>query len=367
MSEGSIKPEAVLEALGKVGVPGFDADVVSLGYVKDLEVGDEVSFRLALQAPLTPSRQRLDAACREALAPVVGETPVRVELSAKIPQSFTQDGKPGLSPGVKNFIAVGSGKGGVGKSTCAANLAVGLARSGASVGLLDTDVYGPSVPLLFGVTRQGFMEHMALLHSQGQAGTEDQPVLHPYEAHGVKTMSLGYLVEEDKAAIWRGPMVHGAIQQLIRDVAWGELDYLVMDLPPGTGDVQLTLAQTLAMAGVVIVCTPQPVALSDARKALQMCQQTRTEVIGLVENMTGPIFGEGGAQDAAEEWGIPFLGSVPMDAEARISGDKGIPLLAQEEAEGPLVDGMWAMVDRVTATLAQRVRARPRTLPINRS
>jgi ATP-binding protein involved in chromosome partitioning len=361
----TISKESVLEALGKIPAPGTGSDIVSLGYVKDLESDDEVSFRVVFQGPLTPARIAVEAACRTALEPLGAK--VKVELAGHIGSSFGEGEAKGPALGVKNFVAVGSGKGGVGKSSMAANLAVGLAKAGARVGILDTDVYGPSIPLLFGVTRQAFMEEMAMLHAQGKAGSEERPLLVPYEAHGVKTMSLGYLVEEDKAAIWRGPMVHGAVQQLIRDVQWGELDYMIIDMPPGTGDVHLTLSQTVTLAGLAIVCTPQPVALADARKARQMCEATKTECLGIVENMTGPIFGEGGARDAAEEWKIPFLGSIPMEAAMRVSGDKGTPILAQDDASGPMVDALWDMIDRVTAVVAKKARARPRSLPIRRS
>lgn len=268
---------------------------------------------------------------------------------------------------IKHKIVVLSGKGGVGKSTVATNLAVALSLSGARVGLLDVDLYGPSVPLLFGTTREAWMEEMDLLHHEGKLPPEGQPQIMPLERYGVKTMSLGYLVEPDKAAIWRGPMVHGAIQQLLRDVCWGDLDYLILDLPPGTGDAQLTLSQTIQLAGAMIVCTPQPVALADARKALQMFQTTKTEVLGIVENMAGPIFGEGGARDAAHEWKIPYLGSLPLDVAVRQSGDDGRPLLADEEATGPLVDALWDVVDRLSCVLAGKARAKPRSLPIRRS
>ena len=368
----SLDADAVLSALQQVEAPGSDGgDIVSLGYVKDVSVADgKVSLRVEFPAPLTPSREAVAARVREALAAQAAQ--VDVSLEGRIPASFAGEGRSSLAPGVKNFIAVGSGKGGVGKSTIAVNLAVGLARAGARVGLLDTDVYGPSVPLLMGVTRQAFMEQTQLRAAE----TQGQHALLPYRAHGVDTMSIGYLVEPDQAAIWRGPMVHGAVSQLLKDVAWGELDYLVIDLPPGTGDVQLTLAQNAPLAGAVLVATPQPVAIADARKALNMFKTTKTEVLGMVENMAyhhcrhcnerDDIFGARGGQDAAHEWGVPFLGSLPLDSFVRQTGDEGVPVLARDEP-GPLGDALWAMIDRLTSTLAAKVRNRPRTLPITRS
>jgi ATP-binding protein involved in chromosome partitioning len=381
----SVSEQAVLGALGKVlapGAPSTPADVVSLGYVKDLSLTDGVKLRIEFPAPLTPARRAAGDAARAALAAAFPGAKVAVEVEGRIPSAFV-GGDPGpkkkvLAPGVKNFIAVGSGKGGVGKSTIAVNLAVGLARAGARVGLLDADVYGPSVPLLMGVTRQAFLEEMSLRHAKGEGRGEDgNPLLLPHEAHGVRVMSLGFVVEPDKAAIWRGPMVHGAIQQLLGDVVWGELDYLVMDLPPGTGDVHLSLAQSVPLTGAVVVCTPQPVALADARKAVDLFRSTKTDLLGLVENMSyyacphcgqhDDVFGGGGAKDAAFEWKVPFLGAVPLDTRVRITGDKGVPALAEGAAAGPVTDALWAVVDAVTGVMAERVRAKPRSLPIKRS
>lgn len=380
----AVKTESVLEALRRIPAPGMTGDIVGLGFVKDLKTDGAVRLRVEFPGPLTPARRGVEQACREALRDVAPGG-VEVTVEGRIPSSFAgapEDApkKKVLAPGVKNFIAVGSGKGGVGKSTIAVNLAVGLARAGARVGLLDTDVYGPSVPLLMGVTRNAFLEEMALRHAQGEGrGPEGNPLLLPYEAHGVKTMSLGFVVEPEKAAIWRGPMVHGAIQQLLGEVQWGELDYLVMDLPPGTGDVQLTLAQSVPLTGAVVVCTPQEVALADARKAVDLFRATKTEVLGLVENMSyyvcphcrehDDVFGTGGAQDAAEEWKLPFLGALPLDTRVRRTGDAGRPALAAEsQADGtPLAEALWGIVDRLTGVLAEKVKARPRSLPISRS
>jgi ATP-binding protein involved in chromosome partitioning len=284
--------------------------------------------------------------------------------------------KQPTAPGVKNFIAVGSGKGGVGKSTVAVNLAVGLAAAGASVGLLDTDVYGPSVPLLTGITRESYLDFASQDGRLAEQG--DRPMIEPIVKFGVKIMSIGFLVEPEKAVIWRGPMVHGAIQQFLRDIRWGELDYLIMDMPPGTGDVQLTLSQTVPLTGAVIVCTPQPVALADARKAFQMFQTTRTDVLGIVENMAyfqcrhchekEPIFGSGGGEKAASEWGIPFLGSLPIDVSVRAGGDEGRPVMAFED-ESPIKTAFREVVERIAAAVSVKnaKRAARRVLPVTRS
>ncbi len=381
----AVKTESVLEALSRIPAPGMTGDLVGLGFVKDLTASDgAVSLRIEFPGPLTPARRAVEQAAKDALRDLAPGG-VQVKVEGRIPSSFAgapEDApkKKVLAPGVKNFIAVGSGKGGVGKSTVAVNIAVGLARAGARVGLLDTDVYGPSVPLLMGVTRQAFLEEMALRHAAGEGrGPDGQPLLIPFEVHGVKVMSLGFVVEPDKAAIWRGPMVHGAIQQLLGDVQWGDLDYLVMDLPPGTGDVQLTLAQSIPLTGAVVVCTPQPVALADARKAVDLFRATKTDVLGLVENMSyyvcphcrehDDVFGSGGAQDAATEWKLPLLGALPLDTRVRQTGDAGRPVLALEsQAEGtPLAEAMWKIVDRLTGVLAEKVKSRPRSLPISRS
>jgi len=230
--------------------------------------------------------------------------------------------------------------------------------------------------LLMGVSQETFFRHLNAKVAANPPAPGETPPLYPFEAHGVATMSLGYLVEPDKAAIWRGPMVHGALQQMLRDVAWGELDYLILDLPPGTGDVQLTLSQSVPLAGGVIVCTPQPVALADAHKAVTMFRTTKTEVLGIVENMAfhacsscghrDDIFGSKGAQEAARTWEIPLLGSLPLDTRVRESGDSGAPVLATD-ADGPLGEALWAVIDRLTMVHAETVRARPRSLPVTRS
>lgn len=366
--------DSVLDALGSVPAPGAQGEsIAALGLVKDIEAKDgKLSLRVEFPGPLTPTRKAVEAKCREALADLAAE--VEVTLDGRIPASFTGEG--GLAPGVKNFIAIGSGKGGVGKSTVAANVAVGLAKCGARVGLLDTDVYGPSVPLLMGADQEAFFKNLNAKVAANPPAPGETPPLYPFEAHGVLTMSLGYLVDPDKAAIWRGPMVHGALQQMLRDVVWGELDYLILDLPPGTGDVQLTLSQTVPLAGGVIVCTPQPVALADAQKAVTMFRTTKTEVLGIVENMAfhacsacghrDDIFGSEGAQRAAAEWEIPLLGSLPLDTRVRESGDVGTPVLATSD-EGPLAEALWGVIDRLTTVHAETVRSRPRSLPVTRS
>ncbi len=394
----TIDDAAVLAVLGQVAAPGAASpghkaasgptDIASLGFVKDLAASSAgIKLRVEFPAPLTPARRAVETVSKAALSKAFPGVPVEVTIEGRIPSAFvggegTGPKKKVLASGVKNFIAVGSGKGGVGKSTVAVNLAVGLARAGARVGLLDADVYGPSVPLLTGVTREAFMEEMSMRAAQGQlaagGGEAPPPQLMAFEALGLKVMSLGFVVEPEKAAIWRGPMVHNALQTLLGEVNWGELDYLVIDLPPGTGDVHLSLAQFVPLTGSVIVCTPQPVALADARKALNLFQSTKTPVLGLVENMSGhscskcghvdDIFGTGGARDAAFEWQIPFLGSIPLSTDVRHSGDRGRPLLADvDRPEDALSTACWGVVDRVTHVLGETVRARPRSLPIRRT
>ncbi len=270
--------------------------------------------------------------------------------------------KPRGVAGVTNFIAVASGKGGVGKSTVAANLAAALAKSGAAVGLLDADVYGPSVPLMFGIPEDE------------KPRVNDERHIVPLVRYGVKLLSMGFLVDEANAVIWRGPMVSSAVRQFLGQAAWGELDYLVIDLPPGTGDIQLTLVQTVPLTGAVVVSTPQPVALADARKAVKMFENVHVPVLGVVENMayfTPPdlpdrryyLFGEAGAQRLAAEIGVPVLGEVPIEQAAREAGDRGTPIVLAEP-ESATAQAFSAMADRVAAEVARRNDEAPPTLPI---
>jgi ATP-binding protein involved in chromosome partitioning len=313
-----VSPQDVLNALKAVRDPDLGRDIVTLGFVKDLEVGDSrVSFTIQLTTPACPVRDQLVAQARAAVA-ALGVANVEVRLATQVPSPVAGHA---LIPQVKNTVAVASGKGGVGKSTVAANLAVALQRTGAKVGLMDTDVYGPSVPILMG-------------------GTETPHVVEgkiaPPIEYGIKIMSMAYFLPKDEAVIWRGPMLHKTIQQFLGDVRWGELDYLLMDLPPGTGDIQLSLSQTIPLTGAVIVSTPQDLALSVASKAITMFQKLNVPILGIVENMSyyvcpqcghrEEIFGHGGAREAAKKLGFAFLGEIPLDPSIRVQSDSGKPV-----------------------------------------
>ncbi|RMF87244.1 MAG: iron-sulfur cluster carrier protein ApbC [Nitrospinota bacterium] len=321
-----ISEEQVRQVLRQVQEPVFQRDLVSLEMVKDIGIkGSKVSLTLELATPAHPLKEQIAAACREAVEQIEGVNEVEVALTANVVPHHAGDGQQAPLPGVKNIFAIGSGKGGVGKSTVSANLALALARYGAKVGLLDGDVYGPSIPMLLGIQAD---EKPAIQGNQ----------MIPLTKYGIKVMSLGLLIEEDTAVVWRGPMLGKAVQQMLHDVAWGELDYLVIDLPPGTGDVQLTLAQSVPLAGAVVVTTPQNVALLDVRRAIGMFQRVQTPLLGIIENMSyflcphcgqrTDIFKHGGGRVASEKLGIPFLGEIPLDPSISIGGDEGTPVVA---------------------------------------
>ncbi|HEX9401045.1 MAG TPA: iron-sulfur cluster carrier protein ApbC [Anaeromyxobacter sp.] len=348
---------AALDALRKVMDPELRRDLVSLGMVKDLAVeGESVRLKVELTTPACPLKEVIGKDVRSALE-VAGFKRVEVSWGAQV------RGAPGvaqsqLTPGVKNIILVGSGKGGVGKSTVAVNLAVSLARLGAKVGILDADIYGPSVPVLTGLSQR--------------PTSKDGQRLEPLEAHGVKTMSIGFLVDPDQALIWRGPMVTGALIQLLRDVNWGDLDYLVLDLPPGTGDIPLTLAQNVRAAGVVLVSTPQDVALADVIRAKLMFDKVSIPVLGIIENMSSficphcrgetQIFAHGGVRTAADKMGIRFLGEIPIDLAIREGGDNGLPIVSGAP-ESPQAQAFLAVARNVAGAVSTQVLKAPR-LPV---
>lgn len=321
----SVTQADILAAMSKVMDPELHIDLVKAGMVKDIRVsGDTAKLKIELTTPACPMKGKIQADSEAALKAVPGLKSFDIEWGAQV--RAAGGGLPGgaLLPQVKNIILVGAGKGGVGKSTVAVNLAAALAQHGAKVGLLDADFYGPSVPLMTGL-------------GDKRPVSPDGKSLNPLEAHGLKVMSIGFLVEADQALIWRGPMLHGALMQLVRDVSWGELDYLVLDLPPGTGDVALTLSQSIRAAGAVLVTTPQDVALADVVRAKQMFDKVHIPVLGIVENMSQfvcpncshitPIFNHGGGRKAAQMFGIPFLGEIPLDLKVRESGDSGVPVV----------------------------------------
>ncbi len=327
--------EKVLEALGNVQEPDLGKDIVTLNMVKDIEIdGNYVAFTVVLTTPACPMKDLIKNACVNAIRLLVNkEATVNVRFTANT-TTHRKDAREVL-PKVKNIIAVVSGKGGVGKSTVAANFALALARGGASVGLMDADIYGPSVPIMFGV--RGERPLMT-------AGPDGKGMIVPLEKFGIKLMSIGLLVDEKSAVVWRGPMVSSAIRQFVTDVLWDELDYLVIDMPPGTGDIHLTLLQTVPVTGVIVVTTPQDVALADAKKGIAMFGQAQLKVpvIGLVENMSyfTPaempekkyyIFGKEGGKRLAEEYEIPFLGQIPLVQSIREGGDTGVPIMMSDD------------------------------------
>ncbi len=320
----TITEQDVLKALAAVQDPDLHRDIVSLGFVKDLEVSpNKVRFTIELTTPACPVRAQLAASAKQAVQ-ALGVAEVDVRMTWNVTAS--KGARPAnLIPQVKNTVAVASGKGGVGKSTVAANLAVALMRTGAKVGLMDTDVYGPSVPMLMG-------------------GREEPRVvegkLEPPVAYGIKLISMAYFLPKDEAVIWRGPMLHKTMQQFLGEVRWGELDYLLMDLPPGTGDIQLSLSQTIPLTGAVIVSTPQDLALTVASKAIAMFQKLKVPILGVIENMSyyvcphcgerEDIFGHGGARATASKLGFPFLGEIPLDVAIRVASDAGKPVALDE-------------------------------------
>ena len=316
--------DAILQILTNVQPPNQDEDLVSLGMVKDIQLEEDVvTIGIELPALEESLQNRMQAHIEHAIRSAAGtETRVHVEFAAKAaPPESSGDAPPNPLPGVKHVIAVGAGKGGVGKSTVSTFLATGLARLGARVGLLDGDIYGPSMSTMLGL-------------DEIQA-TANGNILDPFELHGIKSMTIAKLVDPEKAMIWRGPMAHKAFSQLVLQTDWGELDYLIVDLPPGTGDIPLSLAQLLPLTGAVVVCTPQRVAIDDARRAVRMFQQLNVNVLGVVENMSWfvgddgkeyDIFGRGGAEQMAAGMSIPFLGAIPIHMQMRVNADAGTPL-----------------------------------------
>lgn len=312
--------EEVKQKVGSISDPEIGRSLADLNMVKSVTVdGASATVTITLPTHAYPGRERLESAVKEATT----GTDVKVVFEHNV-RGKNAGGSIGLN--VKNIIAVGSGKGGVGKSTVAACLASGLHSMGAKVGLMDADVYGPSIPHMMNAN-----EKPAAKDKEGANGQKITRI-EPVEVNGIKLMSMGFFTEPGQAVVWRGPMLHKALTQFLKDTDWGELDYLIIDLPPGTGDVSLTLAQLVGLAGAVIVCTPQQVALLDAVKAIDMYNKVNVPVLGIVENMAGEVFGRGGAKAKAEELGVPFLGEIPIEATIRVKGDDGqIPALFTDD------------------------------------
>jgi len=349
--------EAILAALSKVQEPELHKDLVTLSMIQDLTIDNgKVSFTVMLTTPACPLKSRIEREAREAVMSVAGVTQVDIKMDANVPSDGRSRGLLDLP--IRNAIAVGSGKGGVGKSTVAVNVAVVLAQSGARVGLLDADIYGPNVPTMMGV------DHLPQ--------PKDQKLI-PAEAYGVKIMSIGFLVKPDQPLIWRGPMLHSAIRQFLTDVAWGELDYLIVDLPPGTGDAALSLAQSLPLSGSVIVTLPQQVSLEDARRGLEMFRQLEISVLGVVENMSFlelpdgtrmDIFGGGGGQKLADQAGVPFIGGIPIDPIVRTGGDNGVPVVVSYP-DSPVSIALRAIAEDIAAKISVAAMNQGNYIPIN--
>jgi ATP-binding protein involved in chromosome partitioning len=339
---------AILDALRQVQEPELGRDIVTLNMVKSIAIdGPKVAFTIELTTPACPLKDEIEGNARAVLSGIGAEA-VEITWGAMVRRATPQQAEA-ILPNVKNVIAVGSGKGGVGKSTVSVNLAVALAQAGARVGLLDADITGPNIPMMLGVS--------------GQPKASENNKITPLERHGVKCISIQFFVPEGQPIVWRGPLVGGAIQQFLRDVDWGDLDYLVVDLPPGTSDAQLTLAQSVPLSGAVLVTTPQEVALSDVGKALAMFKRLSVPILGLVENMTAfacphcgeltEIFGRGGGERFCQEHGIDFLGGVPLDVTVRQGGDVGVPAVAQREP-GPAARALTAIAGAVAARMSVR-------------
>jgi ATP-binding protein involved in chromosome partitioning len=336
MPKAAVSEKSIIDALRTVQEPELHRDLVSLDFVHDIRIrGNDVSFSIRLTTPACPLKDQIkeesEAAIRS-LVPEVGQISIAFDAQVRADKRIMEK----ISLPIKTIVAVGSGKGGVGKSTVAANLAVSLAMDGATVGLLDADIYGPNIPTIMGV--------------DGLPPPNGEKMV-PAIAHGVRVMSMGFLVDPEEALVWRGPMIHGALRQLFTEVLWGELDYLVVDLPPGTGDAQLSVAQLVPLSGGIVVTTPQLLSVSDARRGVTAFRKLGVPVLGIVENMSGDIFGTGGGERAAHETGVPFLGSLPLDPRVSRLGDQGVPAVTVMEAF-PAAEALRALARRVAAAMS---------------
>jgi ATP-binding protein involved in chromosome partitioning len=349
---------SVLDALKVVRDPDLNRDIVSLGFVKDLAIDQgRVALTIELTTPACPVKDQMRDQARAALMQLPGVTSVDVKMSARVREAVGADASRQAVPGVKNVIAVGAGKGGVGKTTVAVNLAIALAKCGSRVGLIDGDIYGPNVPIMLGM--------------KAQLVTDGQKIV-PAEKFGLQVISMGFLTGDDAPIIWRGPMLHGALQQFFREVRWVDLDYLVVDLPPGTGDIALSLSQTVPVAGAIVVTTPQQVSLADTRRAVAMYKKLNISPLGVIENMSyfvcpncaheADIFGRGGGEQMAADLRVPFIGRIPIYQPIREGSDIGVPLMISEP-ESPAARAFMAAAERTAAQVSIASYNRP-TIPL---
>ena len=342
-----IAESAVLNALAVVKDPDLGRDIVSLGFVKNLTIdGGRVTFSIELTTPACPVKDQMRDQAQAAVAALADVTDVDVQMTASVRPAVTPGSGRAPIPGIKNIIAVGAGKGGVGKTTVAVNLAVALARYGGRVGIIDADVYGPNVPIMLGLN--------------ARLSTEGKKIV-PAEKYGIRVVSMGFLTDANAPIIWRGPMLHGVVRQFFQDVRWGELDYLVVDMPPGTGDVALSLTQTVPVAGAIVVTTPQTVALADSRRAVAMYRKLSVPTLGIIENMSyytcsgcgreSDLFGRGGGESLAEELRLPFLGHLPIYEPIRVGSDTGVPIVIAEP-DSPAAEAFRKAAERAAAQVS---------------
>ena len=342
-----VSEDAVLEALRAVRDPDLHRDIVTLKFVKNLRIsGGQVAFTLELTTPACPVKDQMRDQARAVVAALPGVTSVDIEMTAQVRSTSTAEMGKTPVEGVKNIIAVGAGKGGVGKTTVAVNLAIALSQSGGRVAMIDGDIYGPNVPIMLGISTQ--------------LATDGKKII-PAEQYGIQLVSMAFLTTDDSPVIWRGPMLHGVIQQFFREVRWTGIDYLIVDMPPGTGDVALSLSQSVPVAGSVLVTTPQTVAVADTRRAVRMYQKLNVPTLGLIENMShfvcptcrteSDIFGKGGGEALATDLSVPFLGRIPIYEPIRVGGDTGVPIVVGEP-DSPAAQAFRAAAERLAAQLS---------------
>ena len=343
----AVTESAVLDALRAVHDPDLHRDIVALKFVKDLRIdGGRVSFTIELTTPACPVKDQMRDQARALVAALPGVSDVQIQMTAQVRTAIGPDFTKQPVPGVRNIIAVGAGKGGVGKTTVAVNLAIALSQAGSRVAMIDGDIYGPNVPIMLGISTQ--------------LGTDGRKIV-PAVQYGIQLVSMGFLTQDDSAVIWRGPMLHGVVQQFFREVAWDNVDYLIVDMPPGTGDVALSLSQSVPVSGSVVVTTPQTVSLADTRRAVRMYEKLNVPPLGLIENMShficptchteSDIFGKGGGEKLAAEMNVPFLGRVPIYEPIRVGGDTGVPIVIGEP-KSPAAAAFRTAAERLAAQIS---------------